>query len=478
MGPGGACMLLNIKDADVALWNSAAVPNDQFKDTTSYMYYCSVINGAIVGGGEKIYVVPESRLGTFLCSIQHTITPYSGFSYENRKQDIYYSFGDTFETTERRADQQANLNLPSGWWRHGVFNGDCYRQAMEYVSQHKYYFAPNKYTKNACIVYSFPTESSINLAFTDGFEFHKNNAPTEIQEKPADVYKKFVQTKSLYRYNPVYSAHSTAHPKAMQLDRSDYDIEFDTRCFYSNVKSNNENTDNWLRFMPANFIDVDSRKGPITNLRTFNNQLFFWQTDGTGILSVNERAAVSDQSGLPLMIGTGGVLERFDYLNTACGMKENEFADAQSDSVLYWWDHTRKELCAHAAGNGLGVNSLSKEKGVQNLINVKAKQNLLASDPTLIYDKKYNELIAYIATTAEDDTTKDGTPSEKITATDDGSMIYSELTGQFVSLVDVYPKHAIQFGDKIYMMSDKDANDKYLWLWNYQECKKTLMFRM
>lgn len=471
MGPGGACMLLNIKDADVALWNSAAVPNDQFKDTTSYMYYCSVLNGAIVGGGEKIYVVPESRLGTFLCSIQHTITPYSGFSYENRKQDIYYSFGDVFVPTEV-GTSQTHLNLPEGWYRRPVFNGDCYRQAMEYVSQHKYYFAPNKYTKNACIVYSFPTESSINLAFTDGFEFHKNNAPTEIQEKPADVYKKFVQTKSLYRYNPVYSAHSTAHPKAMQLDRSDYDVEFDTRCFYSNVKSNNENTDNWLRFMPANFIDVDSRKGPITNLRTFNNQLFFWQTDGTGILSVNERAAVSDQSGLPLMIGTGGVLDRFDYLNTACGMKENEFADAQSDSVLYWWDHTRKELCAHAAGNGLGVNSLSKEKGVQNLINVKAKQNLLASDPTLIYDKKYNELIAYIATTAEDDTTKDGTPSEKITATDDGSMIYSELTGQFVSLVDVYPKHAIQFGDKIYMMSDKDANDKYLWLWNYQECKK------
>lgn len=469
MGPGGACMLLNVKDADVALWNSAAVPNDQF--ITSYMYSCSVLNGAIVGGGKKIYVVPESRLGTFLCSIQHTITPYSGFSYENRKQDIYYSFGDIFVPTEVGASQ-THLNLPEGWYRRPVFNGDCYRQAMEYVSQHKYYFAPNKYTKNACIVYSFPTESSINLAFTDGFEFHKNNAPTEIQEKPADVYKKFVQTKSLYRYNPVYSAHSTAHPKAMQLDRSDYDIEFDTRCFYSNVKSNNENTDNWLRFMPANFIDVDSRKGPITNLRTFNNQLFFWQTDGTGILSVNERAAVSDQSGLPLILGTGGVLERFDYLNTACGMKENEFADAQSDSVLYWWDHTRKELCAHAAGNGLGVNSLSKEKGVQNLINVKAKQNLLASDPTLIYDKKYNELIAYIATTAEDDTTKDGTPSEKITATDDGSMIYSELTGQFVSLVDVYPKHAIQFGDKIYMMSDKDANDKYLWLWNYQECKK------
>lgn len=469
MGPGGACMLLNVKDADVALWNSAAVPNDQF--ITSYMYSCSVLNGAIVGSGKKIYVVPESRLGTFLCSIQHTITPYSGFSYENRKQDIYYSFGDVFVPTEVGASQ-THLNLPEGWYRRPVFNGDCYRQAMEYVSQHKYYFAPNKYTKNACIVYSFPTESSINLAFTDGFEFHKNNAPTEIQEKPADVYKKFVQTKSLYRYNPVYSAHSTAHPKAMQLDRSDYDIEFDTRCFYSNVKSNNENTDNWLRFMPANFIDVDSRKGPITNLRTFNNQLFFWQTDGTGILSVNERASVSDQSGLPLMLGTGGVLERFDYLNTACGMKENEFADAQSDSVLYWWDHTRKELCAHAAGNGLGVNSLSKEKGVQNLINVKAKQNLLASDPTLIYDKKYNELIAYIATTAEDDTTKDGTPSEKITATDDGSMIYSELTGQFVSLVDVYPKHAIQFGDKIYMMSDKDANDKYLWLWNYQECKK------
>jgi hypothetical protein len=41
------------------------------------------------------------------------------------------------------------------------------------------------------------------------------------------------------------------------------------------------------------------------------------------LLSVNERVAISDDSNLPLMLGTGGVLSRYDYIATSNGMKSD-----------------------------------------------------------------------------------------------------------------------------------------------------------
>jgi len=50
----------------------------------------------------------------------------------------------------------------------------------------------------------------------------------------------------------------------------------DYRCCYSDMKTNNENYDNWTVFKAANFLDADDKYGEITNLRSFNNLLLFW----------------------------------------------------------------------------------------------------------------------------------------------------------------------------------------------------------
>jgi hypothetical protein len=114
--------------------------------------------------------------------------------------------------------------------------------------------------------------------------------------------------------------------------------------------------------MPANFLDVDNRHGEITGLRRFHNQLVFWQETATGILSVNERSQITDDSNMPLILGTGDVLGRFDYLNTSNGMRKDEYADTQSDSTLYWWDHNKREIVAYSGG--LETRILSKVKFV------------------------------------------------------------------------------------------------------------------
>lgn len=50
---------------------------------------------------------------------------------------------------------------------------------------------------------------------------------------------------------------------------------------------------------------------------------------------------------MPLMLGTGGVLQRYDYVLTTNGMKANQYTDTQSDSAVYWFDNDRRELYSY-----------------------------------------------------------------------------------------------------------------------------------
>jgi len=101
----------------------------------------------------------------------------------------------------------------------------------------------------------------------------------------------------------------------------EYNKLIDVRTHYSETKSTDELVDSWSKFKAANYLDVDSRYGPITDTRTFNNDLIFWQRDATGHYSVMEKSMITDESNTTLVLGTGTVLSRYDYLSTVNGMK-------------------------------------------------------------------------------------------------------------------------------------------------------------
>jgi DNA repair exonuclease SbcCD ATPase subunit len=44
----------------------------------------------------------------------------------------------------------------------------------------------------------------------------------------------------------------------------------------SEEKKNGEYIDKWLKFKPANFLDVDTRYGEITALKLFKDKMIFW----------------------------------------------------------------------------------------------------------------------------------------------------------------------------------------------------------
>ena len=420
-------------------WQNEADPDDSsvyyhFKLDQEHLNDTSSIVGSMMGPGGKCFVakidsedfannhgiVGNNYFGTYLCNIKKKSTPYGGDSQVAKENSTYRSFGDLFDSSTTEPI---------------VFDGDCYILPFEYVSQHKWYHPYLASCRNACIVYSIPMETNISIPYTCGYEFSKHigdNAVSNIQDQPANVNNIFTQDKPLYAYDTVNNTVPTAKTLIPETDEEDaYDTNMDYRVYHSEKKSNNERTDSWLMYKAANYIDVDNRYGAITGLRKFNNSLVFWQEAAAGILQVNERAQITDDNNLPLILGTGGVLGRYDYINTKNGMREGEFADTQSDNILYWWDHDKKQILSYTSG--VMAQELSKIKFVQSFFSNCDD----VDDPVLFFDKQNNEAVFKVS--------------------NEGSVVFNENTGQFTGLYTISPSGAIILPSSLLLVSDDAA---------------------
>ena len=191
----------------------------------------------------------------------------------------------------------------------------------------------------------------------------------------------------MYTYNSAYSSTNTAKSYIQSSIYAEDNIKSMNRITCSEVKSINEQTDSWTKFKFANYLDTDSTYGPITNLKVFKNHLYFFQDSSVGIASVNDRSLINDNNAGELVLGTGGVLTRYDYLVTQNGSSIiNDKSITNSETTLYWHDFDKNVICS--LGNNF--NELSKVKQVQTYLNRlpdSARKNAVS-----FYDKKYNEV--------------------------------------------------------------------------------------
>lgn len=326
-----------------------------------------------------------------------------------------------------------------------VYDGDCYPGIYVYNSAHMYDEANLGNSIGQACVYTIPLYSDIDLSATSGWlynrlgsNYYTDNRKYLLQDK-ADVLLNFEQSKDMYEYRTEYGA----APNTIEYSTVTYteieDSKFDTRVFYSEVKKNNERIDNWLKFKPLNFLDVDSRFGQITNMRLFKDKLLFWQEHAMGILSVNERTVLNDTDSNEIIVGSGGVLSRFDYISTVYGMKPYQYeAETQSNYTQYWWDGYNKELLAYTGG--MELVPLTKSKGCTNYINEREE----SEHPSLTYDNKYDELIAQVVKTKESGE----------------SLVYNEQIQGFSSIYTFVPQYRALIDNNLYIT---DNNTIYNW---------------
>lgn len=369
---------------------------------------------------------PANANAVVLVNLRQEVTPYGGNSYSNRQNSVYIGIG------------SYNHNNNSATYTSNCFGGDTYIGVLDYTNGSFAYMPDDYNAAGSNRLFSgayIPCESSVNLSLrSDDFSISKTYNSSDgyanhfVENDIIQIGDIYTQSEPLYIYNSAYSA----QPRAKKfVSKSIYDIDnavMDTRVLASQVKTNNEVTDSWTKFKVANYIDTDTRFGPINNMKLFRNNLLFWQSDAFGSLSVNERSLITDNNPGALTLGTGGILTRFDYLTTKNGIKENQLrAVTQSDSTVYWYDKDRNEIC----GFDGKLETVSKIKGVQSYL-TKQKDNF-SIDPSTCYDKKYNEVLFTL---------------------ENKTLVFSEQIGAFTSFYTIKPDYYIEFSDKLYTFKD------------------------
>ena len=355
-----------------------------------------------------------------LCNIKQSVNAYGGNSYSAVQNSVYI-------TTGASAESSISTVL--------CYGGDTYLNIFDYNNCMFSYNTDDYYNNKANRLFLgafIPCESSVNLALTHAdssinrtYQAGDGYANHFVEDDIITVGDLYTQNTPSYAYNDAYSA----QPNAKKfVAKSIYNIDnllTDTRIISSELKTNNEVTDSWTKFKVANYLDVDTRFGPINDMKLFKNNLVFWQTDAFGTVAVNERSIITDNNPGALTLGTGGILDRYDYFTTMNGESPNQLrANTQSDSTVYWYDSKRNDICGF---NGQ-LQTVSKLKGVQSYLN--KNKDLFKKDPIAVYDKKYNEVLFTLG---------------------DKTLAFNEQLGVFTSFYNYNPDYYAEFSDKLYL---------------------------
>lgn len=317
---------------------------------------------------------------TYICNIKRNIIPYNGNTYISRQNSIYISCG---------AHQDSSVKNTI------CYGGDTYLNIFDYLNTslcQKSSDLEEWVSLRMMSICYIPLESVVNTNLFSSKSYHNTVNGTSgdnlIQEQPIVLGNGYVQQKPLYEYNTAYSVQSEA---LRFIPKSIYAIDnlnSHTRIACSELKTNNELIDSWGKFKFANYLDIDSKYGKLTNLVVFKNKLYFFQDTAVGVASVNDRSLITDNNPGELVLGTGGILTRYDYILTKNGnSKSNDKSITTSENTMYWFDYDKNVICALTTN---GFLELSKHKKVQTYFN--DNYNKDKSDIMSFFEKKNGEV--------------------------------------------------------------------------------------
>jgi hypothetical protein len=146
--------------------------------------------------------------------------------------------------------------------------------------------------------------------------------------------------------------------------------EYTNRIWHSKPKIDGEVIDSWRDFQFVDYLDVEGTQGPIVEIVVNKNKIFFYQTNGVGIASSNERGAVQGSDG-NIVLSNNKVLLRYDYITKETGTI-HQYGIINTNNALYHYDDSLKKI--FKIGEGLecisdNLGLFSKLQSVNNNIN-------------------------------------------------------------------------------------------------------------
>lgn len=187
-----------------------------------------------------------------------------------------------------------------------------------------------------------------------------------------------------YSYNKGYSSTGTIikYP-ALPVDNM-FTGKFEYRTRFAGIKYPGETIDTFRKFLINDYKDLDGQSGEINNIRAKDGRVLVWQNHALSSVPILERQLLAATSGAATVIGTGGVVDRFDPINSYFG-NQHQHGLTKTEYGFIWFDMRNRALCVMDMSNGLQEISLSK--GLQAFFNNEFNEgDATTLTPTDIYN--------------------------------------------------------------------------------------------
>jgi len=358
---------------------------------------------------------------------------YGGNSYEDKKRSNYIEIGTFIEFN----NLVPSITIDSP--------GDTYVNGFE--------FARIVRTDNNSILegiyvleelVNFLTETTIDLSNRNDLSL----LPWDSRFQPIDS--------EYHKYNKVYSQSSNL----IQRRDLDYNIKkvnnFDTNIITSKLKSAGELIDNWTDILPNEIMTLDGKHGSINSLVNFNDEIYCIQDKSFAFISISPRVQITGGDGLAIQLGSGSVLDRYQYISTNSGTI-NKWSVIPASTGIYYYDLLNKSFMAFSGQ----IGNISDIKGMHSYFIKNTELNNLKIDNPLIkqgISSGYDQINGDIFMTFHKE-------NESFTVS------YNEKRNQFISFYDYLPSMYISKGQyfittnpnlkSIYRQYDGNYNNFY-----------------
>lgn len=371
------------------------------------------------------YPTPDDydyAVNTIICNVKRQLNPYGGNSYYNRAANLYISCGSYIDNISRQCI---------------TYGGDTF--LTNFCYQHVGMIATNDWDSSSpqmttSVFAQIPIESTINTYM------RSDNVPLrDVSYNEYAYYHTQVgtinaisQTTAMYQYNSAYSVSSGGVNYAVGSTNSNISNTENNRyqIVCTEAKSAGEVIDSWTISKFANTLDLDSKYGQVTKLIDFGDKLYALQQNALSVLSINERSLISDNSSSALVLGSGGILDRYDVIVSNYGTNViNDRSAVSTFQSIYWYDNNKNVICSY--GND-GFHILSKEKKVQTFLNNIAQVSQV--DAISMVNDKQNEVWMKFK----------------------GKLLaYNEHSNQFTSFYTHNPDWGLRFYDRLVTIQNK-----------------------
>lgn len=229
-------------------------------------------------------------------------------------------------------------------------------------------------------------------------------------------------------YNRVYSQ----EPNFFIRKDVDYNFKsvskFENGIIASKVKIPGEVIDSWLSYLQNEVMYIDGKYGSINSLHSFKDELYTLQDSAIARISIAPRVQVQGNDGVEIQLGTGQVLDSYQYLTTMSGTL-NKWSIVNSPNAFYYYDTLNKSI-------NVATQELSDLKGMHSFLINNTSEQLKIDNPLLkkgvvsSYDYLNNEILFTF-----------------LQENNSFTLAYNELKQSFTSFYDYTPSIYISSGD-------------------------------